>query len=237
MQLQPLPAPGSCSLWQVNLGLPPTPADWALLDSAETARAQRFAFERDRERYVSAHAALRRVLAARINQAPAALRFDLGPFGKPVLLQDPTLAFNLSHSGPMGLIALQRRVPLGVDVEVLREVRDADGMAHACFTRNECRALALLRPWAQPRAFLQCWTRKEACLKAVGLGLQLAPNRFEVGIAADARTVRLPLPDGEATLALHSFDIGTEAVGALALWQPAAGRARVPEPECEVFAP
>lgn len=237
MQLRSLPAPGACSLWQVDLRMRPTAADWALLDEQEGARAQRFAFTRDRERFVAAHAALRRVLAARINQPPAGLHLDAGPFGKPVLRQDPTLAFNLSHSGAMGLIALQRGVPLGVDVEVLREVPELDEMAHACFTRDECRALALLRPWAQQRAFLRCWTRKEACLKAVGLGLHLAPNRFEVGIAADSRTVRLPLPDGEATLTLHSFDIGADAVGALALWQATTGSTHAPETECEVFAP
>ena len=93
---------------------------------------------------------------------------------------------------------------------------DAAQLAEAHFTEDECEALALLHGPERERAFLHCWTRKEACLKAVGLGLGLDTRCFHVGIEADARSVWLPATVGSQRIALSSFALGNSALGALA---------------------
>ena len=204
MTIRLLPSQAACPLWQVDLDEPPAPAALALLSDDERARARRFVFERDARRFTAAHAALWSLLVQQTGLPRASLGLVSGPFGKPALDGIDSLHFNLSHSHGVGLIALSRTAEVGVDVEVLRPMPDALALAQAHFTRDECAALAALPAALRDRAFLTCWTRKEACLKALGVGLQLAPESFEVGLAPVARTVRLATPDGPVRLALES---------------------------------
>lgn len=224
-------APAHCDVWRVDLDQGVTEARRSLLSPAERERQQRFVFARDRHRFAAAHAALRELLAHHTGQPGAALDLTEGPFGKPMLAgpapSGPGVPhFNLSHSQGLGVVALSDTHEIGVDVEMLRPMSDRVAMARIYFTPIEHEALAYLETLdavAAEQAFFVCWTRKEACLKALGLGLQLATDSFEVGIDAfngTARDIDIDTIDGVERLRLWSFACGPDAVGALALRLP-----------------
>jgi 4'-phosphopantetheinyl transferase len=212
-----------CRLWRIDLDQPVDAAARAALSPEEVARAGRFVFARDRDRYVAAHAALRHLLAASADEAPR-LRFAAGPFGKPRLAGRGGAHFNLSHSQGVALVAISAQAEVGVDVEVLRPMPDAQALAGVYFTQAEQQALAACHARggdaARDRAFLVCWSRKEACLKALGTGLELATCGFEVGVddlAGAVRDVSVATALGVERLRLQSFEAAPDAVGALAL--------------------
>ncbi len=224
-------------LWQVDLEAPLAAGAASMLSPDEQARASRFKFERDRDRFVAAHLALRQVLALHVGVAMQRLEFNTGAWGKPALADHPALPFNLSHSGGIALIAVGTANPIGVDVELERPIPDWDALASDYFAPAERTALAALRANARDRAFLTCWTRKEACLKAIGLGLNVAPRSVEVGIWPIAASVRVPTPDGTAQIAINPIapsDAIAAAIGSLAQWQLHApirsGRSRSASP-------
>jgi 4'-phosphopantetheinyl transferase len=162
----------------------------ALLDDDERARAERFVFDHDRRRYVIAHAQLRRVLARELDVDPRDLRFEAGSHGKPEIAasQNPLgLRFNLSHSRDLALIGWTRGHAIGVDIEVMRAVLAEEGVARRFFSPREQQDWLSAAPDARTRAFFNCWTRKEAFIKAVGRGLSYPLDSFDVTLLpADA---------------------------------------------------
>lgn len=156
-----------------------------LLSADETARAERFHFDRDRQGFITGRAALRRVLAHYLEADPAALGFSYGPAGKPSLFEPPEgqeLNFNLSHSAGWGLLAVTRGREIGVDLERIRSSDDLAAVARRFFARDEVAALADIDPALFEQAFFACWTRKEALLKAFGAGLSLPLDGFCVSL-------------------------------------------------------
>ena len=150
----------------------------AILEPDERARAARFSFARDRRRYVARHAVLRTLLAAQRGIAPEALRFGYNAQGKPSLADGP--AFNMSHSHGLALIAIASDGDIGCDIE-WRDPSFADeGIAEKFFSPGEIVALGTLPDALRTEAFFDCWTRKEAYIKARGLGMALPLNSFEV---------------------------------------------------------
>ena len=97
-------------------------------------------------------------------------------FGKPRLVNVDWLQFNLSHSGHRCLIGIATAFAIGVDIEVVRGVPDADALARLHFTPQEQADWAQVAKPGRDRAFLTCWTRKEACVKALGIAF-LGPPR------------------------------------------------------------
>jgi len=207
-----------------------------MLSDEERERAAQFRFNADRRRFVAAHAALRRALAEQTGERPDALHFTRSAFGKPSLARASRVHFSLSHSHGLGLIAIGRRGPLGADVEQLRPVPDALALAERHFTRQEAEALAALPAGERERAFLVCWTRKEACLKAIGLGLIVPPDRFEVGVVADCRGVEVPVAGRILWLALQPAPARMDSVGAIAEWRHTHVRACAPSSAAELCA-
>ena len=219
-----LPMRASLALWRFELDQHVPAAAHARLSAEELARSARFVFARDRQRYVAAHAALRQVLTQHLSNLDQAttdsLVFVTGRHGKPALAAPMRLHFNLSHSYGVGVVAISEDCELGIDVEQVRPMTDAAAMASAYFTPAEQAALAACGAEhgesARDRAFLICWTRKEACLKALGIGLYLATHGFEVGVSPEPQAVEIVTPDGVEQLQLQSF-ADDETVGALAL--------------------
>ncbi len=167
-------------VWRVDLSnANQIDALWPLLDSEEQARAKRFHFDHDRRRFVLAHGALRTILGW-FCQCPAAdLHFVYSAHGKPALTPHCALAFNLSHSADLALCAITTAGEVGVDVECHRAV-DATALAQRFFSSSEANRLAQLGGTALQAAFFACWTRKEAYIKAKGLGLSLPLDQFTV---------------------------------------------------------
>ena len=153
-----------------------------LLSPEERARAARLRFARDRGRFVAGRGMVRRALASILDCPPAELRIDERPAGKPFLPDHPELCFNASGSGGIGLLAIARGVELGVDLELGDPGFDGLELARHFFTGREVAALESLGPEQRPGAFLRCWTRKEAYVKALGVGLRAGLDSFEVSL-------------------------------------------------------
>jgi 4'-phosphopantetheinyl transferase len=162
------------------------PAARRILSADECEKAARFHFDADRIRFVLGRGMLRHVLAQWLQKRPEDLRFDYGAFGKPDLPPDDpggkALQFNLSHSGDVILLAVAVGRAIGVDVEHMRTDLSHADIAEHFFSAAERSALAALPPGAQAGAFYACWTRKEAYLKATGVGLSLPLDQFDVSL-------------------------------------------------------
>jgi 4'-phosphopantetheinyl transferase len=188
----------------------------AMLSDDEQSRAAGFVFEKDRRRFIRSHAALRTVLGDCLEASPSSLTFVDGPHGKPELdaqWHHHGLNFNLAHSGDWAIIALACGRQVGVDVEQIRPgVANAD-IAQRYFSPREAAALLDLPPEMRDEAFFRCWTRKEAYLKALGCGLSLPLDSFEVSLAADK----------PAAILWSRHDLQAPQRWRLAELQPAAG--------------
>ncbi len=185
--MAPSLAPAEVHAWRAWLDLPPEELAClaASLSKDERERARRFRLERHRQRFVAAHGALRAILALYLGCPAAAVRFDLGPRGKPLLL-DPAgavdLRFNMAHSEDLALCVVARNAEVGVDVEAIRPVTDADKIAARHFSPREQAVLRKLPAGERQEAFFLGWTRKEAYLKALGDGLARPLSGFSVAL-------------------------------------------------------
>lgn len=209
------------------------------LSADEKQRAGQFRFDRDRKRFVVRRAALRAVLAESLGVPPHTLRFSYGTHGKPDLsaaCNPRRLRFNASHSQDLAVVALAVDRDVGVDVERLKPLDDYEAVARRHFTEGENRALLGVAPSERLHAFFNCWTRKEAFVKARGEGLSLPLDAFEVSLAPDEPAGLLSCAQaGERERwSLDSFDPAPGFVGAVAAagsgwtigsrrWEPGPG--------------
>ena len=187
--MQPL-APDEVHLWWMSLAEPVWPEAElaALLDSEELERAARFRFDVHRRRFVRAHGLLRRLLGAYTGVAPESLRFATEERGKPRLIgaaRDLALSFNFSHAEDVALLGVGGGAALGVDIEVKRDVPELDAISRSHFSRSEVCALYGLPPERREEGFFAAWTRKEAYVKALGGGLSVPLDSFEVSLHPD----------------------------------------------------
>ena len=158
---------------------------WAVsvLDDSEKARSRRFRSERARREFVLCRAALRINLAERLCCSCGRLSFGLAEHGKPyVTLADRSvdIAFNVSHSGGHGLIAIANEACVGVDVEERAPRRDLDGIGSLVYGPEELRLLGTASGREKVEIFYRLWSLKEALIKALGTGFSLSPSGFEV---------------------------------------------------------
>jgi len=161
------------------------------LSADELIRVGRFVHEEDRDRFVAARGFLRAVLGAYVGRAPAAIRFVYGQHGKPALAgAAPAPAFNLSHSGDWVLCAVAPARAVGVDVERVQSGFLIDELA-GVLSRDERRGLDLLTGDERVHSFFETWTRKEAVAKAIGTGVTVPLDRFEVGVGSANRATEL----------------------------------------------
>lgn len=170
--------PGELHLWSAALD---RGADVALLTDEERARAERFKMARVRDQYVAARAQLRVVLGRYLDIPPAEVALSYEASGKPILhpRHGADLYFNVSHSEALAVYAVTSGGRVGVDVECWRFIPDAEGLVGRFFTPRERDLFLGLPEGERQAAFFRAWTRKEAVLKALGLGVQ-ALDRCEV---------------------------------------------------------
>lgn len=158
------------------------------LSTDEQQRALRFRFERDRVRFIAAHGILRRCLGAFLETAADRVRFRYTEYGKPSLsveFSSTGLKFNISHSGARVLLAFSIGRELGVDIEEVRPDVATSEIAERYFSALEVETLRSLPKSVQAEAFFNCWTRKEAYIKAIGDGLSCPLDKFDVTLAPE----------------------------------------------------
>lgn len=181
----PEPRDGDVHVWTVSLDLGEREirACEAALSPDEAARGARFVLPVHRTRFVAARGALRTILSRYAGTEPGNIEFSYGPHGKPRLA--PAFArqgiqFNISHAGDRALVAVTAGRGVGVDIESIgTRAREAD-IARRFFTPAEDRALRAAGDASRPALFAAFWARKEACIKASGLGLLLSLDSFDV---------------------------------------------------------
>jgi len=155
-----------------------------LIDDQERIRAARFRFARDAAHFIARRARLREIVAARTGEAPDRLSFAHGPHGKPVLANG-ALHFSLSHSHGLIMLAIAP-VEVGCDIERIDPDLEWQPLAERFFSPRERRALLDLPDAQARRAFFDCWSRKEAYVKAIGLGLSYPLDAFDVSVGREA---------------------------------------------------
>ena len=207
-------------LWRVDLDSYPRVDVCDGLSDGEIARAVRLVSSLDRRRYLAAHHVLRHVLASVVARPAGTLMFETDVFGKPHLRDAGSLEFSLSHSEHECLIAVSPGEVVGVDVEVIRPVPDACALARRHFTASECSEWKSVEDSSRIRAFLACWTRKEACLKALGVGVAAPPASVEVGCAEDFRATVVSIGANRCEVEVCTLHLPGEAVGAIAITTP-----------------
>jgi 4'-phosphopantetheinyl transferase len=198
-----IPEPSAVHVWHLALDLLPDdlPACREILDETEKARAARFIRPVHGARFAAGRGQLRMVLGAYLRCPPETISFGYNDKGKPAIVTpgpEIPFAFNLSHSGNLGILVVAGFSTVGVDVEACRESRDLAPIARRFFSSAEQVQMGQLAEGDQCRAFYQCWTSKEALLKAWGTGLSTPLDRFSVSVLPHAYGVlALNLPEWE----------------------------------------
>jgi 4'-phosphopantetheinyl transferase len=201
-----------------------------LLSSDEQARADRFHFDIDRRHFIVARGSLRTILSRYLEIAPAEIQFSYESHGKPRIAsansQAERLKFNVAHSGGLALHAFTLVGEIGIDLEHIRPEFTGDDIARRFFSAPEVARLDKLPTQTRHEAFFNCWTRKEAFIKAKGVGLSLALDQFDVTLAPaePAALLRTYWDENEAARwSLQAIDPGSGYAGAVALeahdWQ------------------
>ena len=193
----------------------------ALLDPVERERAARFRFDVDRERFIIAHGTLRRLLGTALNMDPRAVRMMRGPFGKPYLAASD-LHFNLSDTKDALVIALSLQGPLGVDIETMTRTVDHEAVGLHYFGSEEVSDIG--QSEEPKRRFLELWTRKEAVLKACGVGIMEDLRVLRVHEAENRSTIRHEAFIQHAAPEYHvrTWLLGSDHIISLAMDSPSA---------------
>jgi 4'-phosphopantetheinyl transferase len=219
-------------VWRASLRPPPDVLSQleATLSPDERARAARFRFDQHRIAFIAGRGAQRGILSRYTGLPPAALAYREGPYGKPELDGVPAglgIRFNVSNSGDYALYAVTLNREIGVDLELLKPMPDGIDIARRFFSAPENEVFAGLDEEVRDLAFFLCWTRKEAYIKAVGEGLSMPLDCFDVAFTPGepARILRTRGNPAEAERwTMLSLDPGPGYVGALAVegdgWHP-----------------
>ncbi len=218
-------APNEVHVWHRHLECKSVDQEYfcLLLSPDETARAQRFRFESDRNNFIVARGTLRELLGQYLTIPPGDLRFSYSAFGRPSVAGfNAPLAFdfNISHSGGVALMAFSMGRQVGIDVEKIRQDFTTGEIADRFFSLAERAALRALREEQRHAAFFRCWTRKEAFIKALGEGLSHPLDRFDVSLNPGAPAALLATrPDAKEARRweLYDIELPSDYAAALAL--------------------
>ncbi len=193
------------------------------LSAEEQLRAARFHFVADRNHYVAGRGLLRNLLGEYLAADARELKFSYNAFGKPELAAasgQAELRFNLAHSHGLALFAFTREREVGVDLEWIRPDFATNEIAERFFSRAEVAVLRALPLEIQAQAFFNCWTRKEAFIKAHGMGLSMPLDQFVVTLAPGESPALLSAecdPQAASRWAMHALDTAPGYVAALAV--------------------
>ena len=221
-----LKSPGEgVHVWRLSLELPAdgVQALRGSLAEDEISRAGRFYREKDKMRFIVGRGLLRVLLARYLNVRPGDIRFQYNRWGKPYLPPErhPSAPlFNFSHSHGLALCALSTDRMVGVDIERVRPLAEYSAIAERFFSVQEIEAIAAHPESMRQRAFFSCWTQKEAYVKALGQGISIPLNRFDVSVGSPVTTSVTNESCGfpETTRwSLRELNLGADYVGAVAV--------------------
>lgn len=211
-------------VWRIALDAAASQAGIDTLSEGEVARAARFVFEHDQRRFVAAHTALRTVLSLYTGQGSRELDLGETANGKPVL-HGSSLAFNLSHSGTLALLAVADDREIGIDIQHVTSGLDERSIARTLFSPGEIDHLATLAADERRMMFFRFWTCREAILKAAGVGLY--GTGLEIGLDDKGGVfVRSPPAGCNAAVVLHELQVESGYVAAVA-WGSRTQRATI----------
>ncbi|MEI7847375.1 MAG: 4'-phosphopantetheinyl transferase superfamily protein [Chloroflexota bacterium] len=171
-------------VWCASLEQPVTMFDGSL-SIDERARAQRFRFEKDRDRFIVGRGLLRYILGLYLDYPPEAIQFMYGLHGKPGLINElnpKKLCFNLAHSGDLILFGVTQDRAIGIDVERIQSISNVQELVGQYFSPMEIDEYTALSSESKLDAFYSGWTRKEAYVKARGEGLSIPLDQFSVSM-------------------------------------------------------
>lgn len=154
---------------------------WEILSSDERERAQRFHLAELRRRFITCRGTLREILSRYLDMDPKHVRFVYSEHGKPSVCESD-LQFNVSHSGEWAMLAVTTGSKIGIDIERIDPHFASEQISQHSFSPREVEQLRALPSHEQTAAFFRCWTRKEAYIKARGLGLALRLDSFDVSL-------------------------------------------------------
>ena len=195
----------------------------ALLSTDEIVRADRFHFEKHRVAFTVRRGILRQLLGKYLGRPPVTDTFPSNQYGKPGLpdsYSHSDIHFSISHSAGVGLFAFSRGRDLGVDIEAVRTDIEYCALSERFFSKLERQTLRSLPPDRQCEAFFACWSRKEAYIKARGMGLSMPLDQFDVTLAPHDPARLIATRDNPANAAswtMYNIDAGQEYAGALAV--------------------
>jgi len=192
---------------------------YELLSAEEREKASRYRVERPRTEFIMTRSALRSLLAHYLGISPETVRFRYNEQGKPHLDGAADLQFNVSHTDGLALMAFAQHRDVGVDVEKCPATSDVRKLAERFFSLREREELGKLDGEELQAAFLRCWTRKEAYIKASGEGLSLPLHQFDVSIAPDEQDALLatrPVADEANRWTVCNVHVGEGYAAALA---------------------
>ena len=202
---------GQVHVWRGSLERSQAERDvlWQFLSVDERARAERFHFDVHRHHYIEGRGLLRWLNGRYLSISPQDIQFSYGEYDKPALVNEPALQFNVSHSHKGLLIGFAWDVAIGVDIEHVRRLDDMDNIARRYFSPVESAAYLSVADSEKPDTFFNCWTRKEAFIKAVGEGLSFPLDEFNVSLlpGEPARLLKVRGSKQEAaSWSMRSFD-------------------------------
>jgi 4'-phosphopantetheinyl transferase len=195
----------------------------SLLSADEKARAEKFYFERDSNRYIVGRGILRLLLGSYLKMEASRIEFTYGPHGKPAvetIFQNKVLQFNLSHSNDQAVYIFGWDTIVGIDIEHIRPMQDADDFAEQFYSPRERALINSLSGDEKWAAFFKIWTCKEAFLKANGSGLTISLDQIEIHPQADgsAKITFAGEGAGQATdWRIETFEPVTDYQGAIAI--------------------
>lgn len=216
-----LPSDKQVDLWRIQLGIDIDALRGfeELLSPEEAERAARFYFEADRNHFIVSHARMRQILARYLHVEPGQLNFFVNAYRKP-FLDGGGLEFNLSHSGKLALLAVTRVRKVGVDIELIHPGIEIETIGNRFFSQSEMSELQSLPTDQHELAFFSCWTRKEAYIKAQGMGLTLPLDSFDVSLSPGQPVIlRATRPDSAeaARWTLLPLNVGPSYAAAVAV--------------------
>lgn len=209
-------------LWWIDLDRHAEQVPLRGLSVQELQRAERLHSPLQGQRQRAARHALRLILAQALGCAPGEVNLSSSVLGKPTLGGAPGLHFNLSHRDHLGLVGLHALQPVGVDVEVARPLNDLNGLVASALSADERHTAERLGPADRLAHFYGCWTRKEAALKALGVGVAAPLPTIDVGPGPAVGLLRLSLPAGACCVRVGSLRLPEGAWGAWATTDPAS---------------